>query len=116
MSRLAIGYSPNPDELDRPTTVFIEADQGVWIQRRGDFGPRVLDEPLTVRIDDSDAEQVGPGQPRYFDLVLDSFSSSCLIRTVTEFEPGMFSSLLTSTDEIWEALPRPQMAAEPASA
>jgi hypothetical protein len=105
MSRLAIGYSPNPDELDRPTAVFIEASDGVWAYTRGEPGPRVLVEPLTIH-DGGAGEQARPGERRYFDGVLDSFSSSCLIRTVTEFEPTIFSSLLT-VDEIWDALPRP---------
>jgi hypothetical protein len=70
---------------------------------------------LFVKNGDSKAERVEPGEPKYFDVVLDTFSTSCLIRTVTEFEPAVFSSLLTS-DQIWDVLPRPHMGAQPAPA
>lgn len=112
MSRLAIGYSAKPDELDRPTAVFIEADDGVWAYTRGEPGPRVLVEPMKIG-NGAGEERVEPGQPRYFDVVLDSFSSSCLIRTVTEFDPAILSSLLT-VDQMWDVLPKPRGAAVPA--
>jgi len=94
MSRLAIGYSILPDELDMPTAVFIEDNAGVWAYTRGAPGPRVLGTPLSVP-NGSGSEQIEPGVPKYFDAVLDTFSASCLIRTVTEFEPAIFASLLT---------------------
>jgi hypothetical protein len=114
MSRLAIGYSPRADQIDRPTAVFIESSDGVWSYMRGDPAPRVLGAPLPFR-NGGNATEIGPGQPEYFDLVLDTFSASCLIRTVTEFEPAIFSSLLTA-DEIWDVLPRPHLAPEPTPA
>jgi len=114
MSRLAIGYSSNPEELDRPTAVFIEAADGVVACMRGEPGPRMLVEPVAIH-NGGTGETVVPGEERYFDGVLDSFSSSCLIRTVTEFEPTLFSSLLT-IDQMWDVLPRPHTPADAALA
>jgi hypothetical protein len=86
MNRFAIGYSPKADQLDRPIFVFMETPKATLVQERGDAGPRQIEEP--------------------FDVVLDSFSTRCLIRTVTELEPEFFASLLTA-EESWDVLPRP---------
>jgi hypothetical protein len=86
MNRFAIGYSPHPDQLDRPIFVFMEMPDATLVQERGDAGPKQIDQP--------------------FDMVLDSFSTRCFIRTVTEFEPEYFASMLTA-DESWNVLPRP---------
>jgi hypothetical protein len=46
------------------------------------------------------------GDPTYFDIVLDSYSTSVFIRTVTDFEPDLFASMLVA-EENWDLLPRP---------
>ncbi|MGZ6580047.1 MAG: hypothetical protein ACXVFE_03550 [Gaiellaceae bacterium] len=86
MNRFAIGYSPKVDQLDRPIFVFIELPKATLVQQRGDAGPKQIDKP--------------------FDVVLDSYSTRCFIRTVTEFEPEYMTSMLTA-DESWDVLPRP---------
>ena len=107
MSRLAIGYQPMPEELDRPVMIFMETPSGVLVHRRGEPAPRILHDELTIR----GAEVSRPGEPKYFDAILDSFSTSCLIRTVGELDPELFSTILVAADETWEALPRPPAAA-----
>jgi hypothetical protein len=100
MNRLAIGYSP--EELDRATVVFFETGEGVVMQTRGAPAPRVIDQPLEGSLE--------PGTPQFFDAVLDSFSTSCLIRNVLELEPAVVLPMLVN-DQIWDTLPRPRVPA-----
>jgi hypothetical protein len=84
--RFAIGYAP--DEIEKPIMVFLESNGSVLVQKRGKAAPRALPGP--------------------FDEVLDSYSTTCLIRTVGELEPEYLSSLLAA-DESWDMLPRPRI-------
>jgi hypothetical protein len=98
MNRMAIGYEPS--HPDRPSLVFVESTKGVLINERTE-PPRLLDDAFEV-----DSEQLEPGDPRFFDFVLDVFSTRCLIRHVREFDAEFLSAML-SDEQAWEALPRP---------
>jgi hypothetical protein len=95
VNRIAIGYAP--DQENRAVVVFIETDTGVVLQARDAPAPRLIDSPVL-----SDVE---PGAPEFFNTILDSFSTTYLIRTVREFEPDVLSSML-ATDQVWDLLPR----------
>ena len=102
MRRLAIGYSPS--DIERPTLV--ETDRGLLTFVRGE-PPRLVAEPFEGIAD--------PGESRYFDVVLDTFSASHFIRDVVE-GPEQLEQLVSSmlTQELaWDALPRPRRTAQP---
>jgi hypothetical protein len=94
MNRLAIGYSP--DQLDRAVVIFFETADGVLLQAREGPAPRLIN---------TSPSDLAPGTPEFFNTVLDSFSTSYLIRTVRELEPNVLASMLTS-DDVWDLLPR----------
>ncbi len=104
MNRLAIGYEPVPEHIDRAVMVFAETSSGVLVQSRGDRAPRLIERPEQVRIEGG-LREVGPGDPSYFDVVIDSFSTTVLIRNVTELEPEVIASMLVA-EENWDLLPR----------
>ena len=81
MNRFAIGYAPHPEEIDRPVMVFLETVNGVLVQERGESAPQLLDRPELVHLNGGEAREVGPGDPAYFDVMLDSFSTR--VRTST---------------------------------
>jgi hypothetical protein len=97
---VAIGYVPG----DRPVAVVVEAPDGVFVRTRGENRfPRQFKAPLSA------APEVIPGDPAYFDAVLDSLSTRWLIRDVFD-EPTFLVSMLGS-DDVWEALPRTRVMA-----
>jgi hypothetical protein len=105
VTRFAIGYSAAP-ENSRPMVVFIENGRGVWMLHRGDLAPRLVEDAVSLPDLSERESPVKPGDPRYFDVILDSFSTSWVIRAVSEFDPQqLVSSMLLRTDEAWEALP-----------
>jgi hypothetical protein len=102
MNRVAIGYESS--DLDRPVAVIVEATSGVFVKTRGNGQyPRQFTAPL------SSAPELAPGDPAYFDAVLDSLSTRWLIRHVVD-EPSFLVSMLASED-VWEALPRGRVVA-----
>jgi hypothetical protein len=103
MNRLAIGYDPTPEEIERPVMVFVETREGVLVQTRGE-PPRLVERPEHVRIN-GDVREVAPGDPSFFDVVLDGFSTKVFIRNVTELEPEVITSMLVA-EENWDLLPR----------
>ena len=106
MNRIAIGYSPNPSEQNRAVVVFVETNAGIQVLRRGEpAGAFLVDRAVTTA-----GEMIEPGSDRYFDAVLDAFSSSTVIRTVAQLDPTMLTTLLAE-ESSWEALPRPQQSA-----
>jgi hypothetical protein len=111
--RFAIGYSPT--DIDHPLAVFVEMDVGVLFQRRGEAAAQLLDRPVGPVPANGPRGEVAPGSPTYFDVVLDSFSTSLLIRTVRDLEPDMISSMLLAEGN-WDLLPRPQASPEAATA
>jgi hypothetical protein len=108
VTRFAIGYSATSEEPDRhrPMVVFIENGLGVLVLHRGELAPRLVDDAVPLPELSQRESLVKPGDPRYFDVILDSFSTNWVIRTVSEFDPQqLVSSMLLRTDEAWEALP-----------
>jgi hypothetical protein len=99
--RLAIGYSP--EQLDRAIVVFFEMDDGVLLQAREEPAPRLIHQSPA-------SSELQPGVPEFFNSVLDSFSTTYLIRTVRELEPDVLASMLTS-DQVWDLLPRSEVPA-----
>jgi hypothetical protein len=78
--------------------VFFETADGVLLQARDEPAPRFIDHW-------PDAENLKAGAPEFFNTVLDSFSTTYLIRTVRELEPDVLASMLMS-DQVWDLLPR----------
>src|SRR5690349_4426438 len=111
MNRLAIGYAP--DQIDRAVMVFAETRNGVLVQSRGERVPRLIDGHEEVRINGGGLSEVVPGDPSYFDVVLDSFSTQVFIRNVTELEPDVIASMLVA-EENWDLLPRAASGLAPA--
>lgn len=106
MNRLAIGYAASSEEADRPMMVFVETDEGILVQNREERAPKLLDRPETVRLSDGVVREVVPGDPAFFDVVLDSFSTRVFIKNITELEPGVLASMLVGDDANWDRLPR----------
>jgi hypothetical protein len=104
VNRLVIGYSPVPEEVDRPVMVFVETAEGVIVQNREGRAPRLLNQPERVR-QNGETREVRPGEPAYFDIVVDNFSTRVFVRNVTELEPEVIASMLVSEDN-WDLLPR----------
>jgi hypothetical protein len=105
VNRFAIGYTPNIEEMDYPVAVFVETGDGVLFQQRGEPDVQLLDREVGPVLG-GPGQQVRPGEARYFDVVLDSFSTRFFIRTVTELEPDMIASMLLAETN-WDLLPRP---------
>jgi hypothetical protein len=112
VSRFAIGYSPG--EIDRPLAVFVETPAGVLVQRRGEEAAQMLDRPVRGGQDNGAAGQIAPGEQRYFDVVLDGFSTRYFIRTLVDLEPDVIVSMLLADEDNWDRLPRPGLAHQPA--
>lgn len=104
MNRLAIGYSPVPEEIERPIMVFVETREGVLVQSRGEQAPQMIERPERIQVE-GEMHEVAPGDPSYFDVVVDSFSTRVFIRNVTELEPEVITSMLVEEDN-WDLLPR----------
>jgi hypothetical protein len=113
MSRFAIGYSPHEGQLDRALMVFVETGDGVLVQERGKQAPRLLNRSMEARSNGGPARSVAPGEPAYFDMILDGFSTSVFIRTIAELEPDVLASMLVA-EENWDLLPRPGVHGVPA--
>jgi hypothetical protein len=97
LSRVAIGYEPN--DLERAVAVVVEGLEGVFLRTRGESQfPRQFTGTLSA------APGIAPGEPAYFDAVLDTLSTRWLIRDVFD-EPTFLVTMLAS-DNVWDALPR----------
>jgi hypothetical protein len=77
VSRFAIGYSP--EEIHRPVAIFVETGDGVLVQSRGEASAQLLDRPFgPVAANAARHSEVRPGDVRYFEVVLESFSTRFL--------------------------------------